>query len=74
MADDTHGKFYTQARKRATKNYQDRNLWRMSVTIPKGRREIVESYCLKHDGSINRMMNRLLREALGLTEEEWRAR
>lgn len=65
---------YTKARMRATNKYIRENYWRPSVTIPKGRRADVEAYCNQSAGSVNGMLNKLLREALGMTEEEWKAK
>lgn len=65
---------YSDTQKRLVKEYQAKNLWRMSVTVPISRRKAIEAYCLTHDGSINKTMNRLLREAIGMTEAEWKAK
>ena len=49
------------------KNYDD-----LRVRIPKGRKEDVERYAKEHEATINGLINGFLRNALGMTEEEWK--
>ena len=45
---------------------------RLNIVIPKGRKQAVEAYAQEHDLSVNGLINVLLRDALGVTEEQWR--
>lgn len=45
---------------------------RLSITIPKGRKETIETYTAQEGVSVNGLVNRLLRETVGLTEKEWK--
>lgn len=45
---------------------------RLNIVIPKGRKQTVEAYAQEHDLSVNGLINVLLRDALGMTEEQWR--
>lgn len=52
--------------------YNEKAYDRLAITIPKGKKGMVEEYAATHDGSINGMVNRLLRTELNLSEEEWK--
>ena len=45
---------------------------RLGVTIPKSRKEQVDEYAKAHDGSVNGLINRLLRDEMGISEKEWK--
>lgn len=45
---------------------------RLGITIPKNRKEQVEEYARAHDGSVNGLVNRLLRDEMGISEHEWK--
>ena len=49
------------------KNYDD-----LRIRIPKGRKEDVEAYALKHQVTINGLVNAYLRNALEMSEDEWK--
>ena len=49
------------------KNYDD-----LRVRVPKGRKADIEAYAAQHDIRINSLINMLLANTLGLTEEEWK--
>lgn len=44
----------------------------LRIRIPKGRKGEVEAYSLTKGESVNGLVNNFLREALGLSEEEWK--
>lgn len=52
--------------------YNEKAYDRLAVTIPKGKKGMVEEYAATHEESINGLINRLLRAALGQSEEEWK--
>ena len=56
-----------------SRNYNEKAYDRLAVTIPKGRKETVDAYAKEHGESINGLVNLLLREAIGLTEAEWKS-
>jgi len=45
----------------------------LRVRIPKGRKAEVEAYALLKGESVNGIINTFLRDALGKSEEEWKA-
>ena len=45
---------------------------RISVTVPKGQKQAIEAYTVTHGKSINGLINELLRDVLGMSDEEWR--
>lgn len=47
---------------------------RLAITIPKGRKEAVETYAKNQGVSVNLLVNNLLRDSIGMTEEEWKAK
>ncbi len=44
----------------------------LRIRIPKGRRNDVEAFAKEHAESVNGLVNRLLREAMNVAEEEWK--
>ena len=63
---------YTEARKEGNKKWDSKNLDRISIAIPKGRKATVEACAAARGQSINGMVNALLMDAAGLTEAEWK--
>lgn len=67
---DLKGKASTKAKNK----YNAANYDNLRIVVPKGRKELVEEYAASSpEKSVNGLVNMLLRTALGLTEEEWRA-
>ena len=63
---------YTKAGMKAVDKYVRNNYDSFLVRVPKGRKEIIEK-CAKAQGeSVNGLLNRLLREAVGMSEEAWK--
>lgn len=66
----------SDARKRANKKWNDENMAkkydRIQLVVPKGRKADIDAYAKAHNESVNGIMNTLLREALNMTEEEWK--
>ena len=66
----------SDARKRANKKWNDENMAkkydRIQLVVPKGRKADIEGYAKQRGESVNGLMNTLLQEALGLTEDEWK--
>lgn len=63
---------YTKATMKAVDKYVKNNYDRLAITIPKGRKETIEAYAKQEGISINGLVNRLLRETIGMSEEEWK--
>ena len=67
----------SEARKRANKKWNDENQAkrydRIQLVVPKGRKNDIDEYAKSQGESVNGLMNNLLREALGMSEEEWKA-
>ena len=63
---------YTEARKEGNKKWDSKNLDRISIAIPKGRKATVEACAKARGESVNGMVNALLMDAAGLTEAEWK--
>ena len=62
----------SKAQQRAVAKYMAANYDEIKVRVPKGRKADVDAYAKEHNGSINGLVNGLLREVLGMTEEEWK--
>ena len=54
--------------------YNEKAYDRLAITIPKGRKETIDEYAKQEGTSINGLVNRLLREVVGMTEEDWKKR
>ena len=52
--------------------YNEKAYDRLAITIPKGKKAMLEEYAATHDGSVNGVVNRLLRIELGIAEEDWK--
>jgi len=67
----------TEAKRRANKKWNDANMTtkydRISVLVPKGRKQAVEAHAKSNGESVNGMVNRLVRAEMGLSEDEWKA-
>lgn len=66
----------TEAKRRANKKWNDANMTtkydRISVLVPKGRKQAVEAHAKSNGESVNGMVNRLVRAEMGLSEDEWK--
>ena len=63
-----------KASTKAKNKYNAANYDSLRIVIPKGRKELVEEYAAScPEKSINGLVNALLRNALGLSEDEWKA-
>lgn len=60
------------ARTKANRKYNEKAYDRLAITIPKGKKSIVEEYAKTNGESVNGLVNSLLRAAVGLSEEEWK--
>ena len=57
------------------KEFTQANYSRISVTIPKAQEAAVKAHAKeKGGGSVNGLINRLLREDMGLTVEQWKGK
>lgn len=54
------------------KEYGKANYARFSLTVPKAREDAIRSHAKGKGESVNSLINRLLREDMGLTVEEWK--
>ena len=63
---------YSKASMKAVDKYVKNNYDSVLVRVPKGRKATIEAYAAASGEKVNAMLNRLLREAAGLTEEEWK--
>ena len=55
-----------------TRAFNEKSYDRLAITIPKGRKSVVEAYAKEHGYSVNSLVNDLLRGIVGLTESEWK--
>ncbi len=63
---------YTKSGMKAVDKYVKNNYDSFLVRVPKGRKATIEE-CAKVQGeSVNGLLNRLLREVAGMSEEEWK--
>ena len=63
---------YTKAGMKAVDKYLKNNYDSVLIRVPKGRKETLERCALLRGESVNSYLNRLVREAAGMTEEEWK--
>jgi len=63
---------YTKASMKAVDKYVKNNYDSFLVRVPKGRKADIDAQARAEGESVNGLMNELLRQHLGLTEEEWK--
>ena len=58
----------------AVKNrYNAKAYDQLPIRVPKGRKATIDAYAREHGESVNGLVNNVLREMLGMSEEEWKA-
>lgn len=62
----------SKAQQRAVAKYMAANYDEVKIRVPKGRRADFDAYAKAHGESVNSLVNQFMREALGLSEEEWK--
>ncbi len=55
----------SEARKRANAKYNAKAYDRLEMKVPKGLKEVIQAHADKHDGSLNKFMNRAIDETMG---------
>lgn len=55
---------YTEARKEGNRRWDAANLDRISVAMPKGKRELIKSYAEERGESVNAFVNRAIDETM----------
>ena len=45
---------------------------RVQIVLPAGRKQMVEDYAKQTGESVSGLINRLLRESMSISEDEWR--
>ena len=55
-----------------SRKWNENNLDRLYITVPKGLKSRIEAHAKSKDGSVNSMIGRLLRAEMGLSEDEWK--
>ena len=66
----------SEARKKANKKWNDAHMKerydRVQIVLPAGRKQMVEDYAKQTGESVSGLINRLLRESMSISEDEWR--
>ena len=62
----------SKAQQKAVNGYIARNYDRINLTVPKGKKQAIEARALEVGESVNGYVNGLIREDMGLTEDEWK--
>ena len=57
-----------------SRSFNERAYDRLAITIPKGRKAVVDQYAQGRGLSVNALVNDLLRDAVGMSEDEWKAK
>ena len=62
----------SKAQQRAVAKYMAANYDEIKIRVPRGRKADVDAYAKEHGESINGLVNGFLKNALEMTEEEWK--
>lgn len=57
-----------------SRNYNEKAYDRISVTIPKGRKQAVEAFAKSRGETVNGLINGLLQREMGVPADEWKAK
>ena len=60
----------SKAKIRANAKYNKNHYDRIDLRLPKGEKEVVKSHAIKHDGSLNKFINRAINEAMERDKEK----
>ena len=63
---------YSKANMRAVDKYVKANYDRIDVKVPKGLKAQIEAHAKAKGESVNGLVNALLRQDMGLTEDQWK--
>ncbi|MGN0184660.1 MAG: hypothetical protein ACI4AL_06045 [Aristaeellaceae bacterium] len=63
---------YTKASMKAVDKYVKNNYDSFLVRVPKGRKATIEEWAKARGESVNGLINRLMREEIGVSEDEWK--
>lgn len=55
-----------------SRSFNEKAYDRLAITIPKGRKAVVEALAAERGESVNGLVNRLLRIEAGFTEARWK--
>ena len=68
----------SEAKKRANKKWNDAHMTerydRVQIVLPAGRKQAVEAHAAQGGESVNGFVNRLIREDMGISAEEWKGK
>ncbi len=54
------------------RRYNERTYDRLAITVPKGQKQAIEAHAQQKGGSINGLVNLLLRTDMGISAEDWK--
>lgn len=60
------------ARTKANRKFNEQAYDRISVTVPKGKKQAIEAHAKGKGESVNGLINALLRADMKLSEDEWK--
>ena len=63
----------SKAQQRAVAKYMAANYDEIKIRVPKGRRADFDAYAKEQGESVNGLVNRFMRDSLGMSEEESKA-
>lgn len=62
----------TKAQQKAVHKYVKKNYARLEITIPVAQKPQLESYTRNNGETVNGYVNRLIREDMGISDEDWK--
>lgn len=54
--------------------FNRQNYDKISIMLPKGKREYIKQFAAKNGESVNNLVNRLLQTEANMTDQEWKER
>ena len=59
-------------RTKLSRDWNEKHLDRISVTVPRGLKSLIQAHAKKNGQTVNGLISRLLQAELGLSEEQWK--
>ncbi len=60
---------YTEAKKEGNRRWDAKNLDRLSIAVPKGKKELIKAHAVAHGESVNAFINRAIVTTMERDEE-----
>lgn len=61
---------YTAKKKESNRRWDENNIERITVAVPKGKKQTIKDYAEAHYGSVSKFVNKAIDKEMGVTGKE----